>query len=357
MHDFKLGGKTFGFLEPYLIAEIGVNHGGDLGRAKKLIRLAQEGGAHAAKFQTYKADKLASKDSAPAYWDTSQEPTSTQHELFSKYDGFGDREYRELSDYSRTLGIDFLSTPFDLDAVDQLDPLMSLFKIASADLTNMPLLRKIGSKQKPVLLSVGASSHEEISKSVETLLSSGSTQLTLLHCVLNYPTPKQHAQLAQIQVLQAKFGERVSVGYSDHVPPNDDGSMPALEIASLAGARVIEKHFTDDKTAKGNDHYHAMNSKELSNFRKRLVDYKTLQGSKDLDLQIQQTAISNARRRVFAQKDIAAGEVIKEQSLIALRGNQGLEIAKWDNAIGAVALTNIAAGAPINYSDFEKQDS
>lgn len=357
MHDFKLGDNTYGFLNPYLIAEIGVNHGGDLNRAKQLILLAHQGGAHAAKFQTYKADKLASKETAPAYWDTSEEPTATQHELFSKYDGFGEAEYKELWAYSKSLGIDFLSTPFDLEAVDQLDPLMPLFKIASADLTNVPLLRKIASKQKPVLLSVGASSHEEINNSVEILLGSGVRQLTLLHCVLNYPTPKEHAQLAQIPVLQEKFGDRVSIGYSDHVRPNDDGSMPALEIAALAGARVIEKHFTDDKTAKGNDHYHAMNSEDLSRFTQRLADYKSLQGGEVLDLEIQKTAIGNARRRVFAARYIEAGSEITEDSLIALRGNQGLEIANWDWVVGSTSVRSISAGEPVSAADFEKPGS
>ena len=175
-----------------------------------------------------------------------------------------------------------------------------------------------------MLMSVGASSHEEISNSVEILKEAGATQITLLHCVLNYPTPKEHAQLAQIPVLIEKFGEEVSIGYSDHVRPNDDGSMPALEIAALAGARVIEKHFTDDKTAKGNDHYHAMNSEDLYRFMSRLADYESLQGGPELDLEVQKTAIGNARRRISAAEPIAAGSAITEQSLIALRGNKGL---------------------------------
>ena len=352
MLDFDLNGVSYGFLNPYLIAEIGVNHGGDLQRAKKLIKLAHEGGAHAAKFQTYKADKLASKETAPAYWDTSEEPTQTQHELFSKYDGFGEKEYLELADYCSELGIDFLSTPFDLESVDLLDPLMPLFKIASADLTNVPLLRKVGAKKKPVLMSVGASSHEEISNSVEILKLAGATQITLLHCVLNYPTPKQHAQLAQIPILIEKFGADVSIGYSDHVRPNDDGSMPALETAALAGARVIEKHFTDDKTAKGNDHYHAMNSEDLSRFNDRLVDYQALQGEQKLDLEVQKTAIGNARRRISASAEISAGSVITEDSLIALRGNQGLEISQWDSVIGKTATRDIAQGESISEGDF-----
>lgn len=352
MLDFHLNEKTYGFLDPYLIAEIGVNHGGDLNRAKSLIKLAHQAGAHAAKFQTYKADKLASKETAPAYWDTNEEPTKTQHELFSKYDGFGKKEYEELADYCNQLGIDFLSTPFDLEAVDQLDPLMPVIKIASADLTNIPLLRKIASKQKPVLLSVGASTHEEIERSVEILLNSGASSLTLLHCVLNYPTPKEHAQLAQIPILIEKFGDKVSIGYSDHVKPNDDGTMPAVETAVLAGARVIEKHFTDDKTAKGNDHYHAMDSEDLSRFSERLTDYKTLQGGAELDLEVQQMAIGNARRRIFAQVSIAKDAVIDEDSLIALRGNQGLEISNWDLVIGNKATRDISEGEPIKDSDF-----
>jgi N-acetylneuraminate synthase len=352
MLDFQLNGNTYGFLNPYLIAEIGVNHGGDFDRAKKLIRLAHEGGAHAAKFQTYKADKLASKETAPAYWDTNQEPTLTQHELFSKYDGFGTKEYEELADYCNQLGIDFLSTPFDLDAVDELNSLMPVIKIASADLTNIPLLRKIASKQKPVLLSVGASSHEEIERSAEILLGSGASSLTLLHCVLNYPTPKQHAQLAQIPVLIETFGDKASIGYSDHVRPNDDGTMPALETAALAGARVIEKHFTDDKTAKGNDHYHAMNSQDLRRFTERMQDYKTLQGAAELDLEVQQMAIGNARRRIFAKASIAKDSVIDEESLIALRGNQGMEITNWDLVIGKKATRDILEGEPIIDSDF-----
>ena len=352
MLDFHLNGKTYGFLDPYLIAEIGVNHGGDLERAKTLIKLAHEGGAHAAKFQTYKADKLASKETAPAYWDTNEEPTSTQHELFSKYDGFGTEQYLELAEYCNQLGIDFLSTPFDLDAVDDLDSLMPAIKIASADLTNIPLIRKVASKKKPVLLSVGASTHQEIERSVEILLESGAQSLTLLHCVLNYPTPKDHAQLAQIPVLIEKFGNRVSIGYSDHVRPNPDGSMPAVETAVLAGARVIEKHFTDDKTAKGNDHYHAMNSEDLMRFTEKLQDYKALQGGKELDLQVQQTAIGNARRRIFVASAISAGEKITEEKLIALRGNQGIEISNWDSVIGKTATRDLSESEPLENSDF-----
>ena len=169
---------------PYIIAEIGVNHEGDIALAKRLIREAKDGGAHAAKFQSYKANKIASKNS-PAYWDQSKEPTDSQFKLFQKYDGFGEAEYKELAEYCRTLGIDFMSTPFDLDAVDFLAPLMPAFKIASADITNVPLIRKCAGTGKPLIISTGAATLSEIELALTTAKQAGARNVALLHCVLN----------------------------------------------------------------------------------------------------------------------------------------------------------------------------
>ena len=140
--------------KPYVIAEIGVNHEGSMQQAKMLIEQAKQGGADAAKFQSYKAGTLASKHS-PSYWDTSKEATRSQYELFQKYDGFGPQEYVELADHCQQVGIDFISTPFDDQAVEFLDPLVPFFKVASADLTNTPFLRKIGAKQNPLYSQLG----------------------------------------------------------------------------------------------------------------------------------------------------------------------------------------------------------
>ena len=143
MVSIKLGSTTVTPTgRPYVIAEIGVNHEGSLATAKQLIELAHQGGAHAAKFQSYKANTLASKQS-PAYWDTTKEATLSQHELFQKYDNFGAAEYIELAAHAKKVGIDFISTPFDDEAVDYLAPLVSFYKIASADITNIPLLRRV----------------------------------------------------------------------------------------------------------------------------------------------------------------------------------------------------------------------
>jgi sialic acid synthase SpsE len=351
--DFELNGRTFGYLNPYLIAEIGMNYEGSMTRAKEMIEQVARAGGHAAKFQTYKADKLAAKHTSPAYWDTNAEPTKSQHELFQRFDAFGPEEYAELAKHANDLGIDFMSTPFDLDAVDFLTPLMPVTKVASADLTNIPLIRKIAKTGNPVVMSVGAGSHDEMDRAIDEVLSNGAPSLTLLHCVLNYPTPRENAHLSQIKVLQERYADRVSIGYSDHVKPESDGSVPALEIAALYGARVIEKHFTDNKLGHGNDHYHAVDEKDLSNFVARLALYRELHGDGNLHLENQGSAISNARRRVIAAKTIAAGSIIQESDLIALRSNVGIEIYDWDQVIGKKAKRDIQQDAPVTWEDLE----
>jgi len=351
MIDFELNGRTFGYLNPYLIAEIGVNHEGSLERAKQMIEQVARSGGHAAKFQTYKAETLAAKNTSPAYWDQTKEPTSSQYELFQRWDNFGPHEYAALAKHCRSVGIDFMSTPFDLDAVDMLTPLMPLTKVASADLTNIPLLRKIGKTHRPTVMSVGASSLDEIARSLDVLLDAGAPSVTLLHCILNYPTPRENAQLSQIQVLQEQFGHRVAIGYSDHVKPEDDGSVPALEIAAIYGARVIEKVFTDNKNGVGNDHYHAVDEADLKAFTEKLALYRTLYGTREHRLDAQQKAISNARRRVIAVRDLPVGHVISENDLIALRSNIGIEIANWDDVIGATVTEAVAADMPIEWKN------
>jgi sialic acid synthase SpsE len=347
---FVLGTRTFGFLHPYVISEIGVNHEGDIDRAKRMIDAVADAGGHAAKFQTYKADKLAAKDTSPAYWDRSKEPTATQHELFQRLDNFGDREYEELARHCNSVGIDFMSTPFDMEAVDVIAPLAPAMKVASADLTNIPLLRKIGRTKLPVVLSVGASRPDEISVATRELSQAGAASVAILHCVLNYPTPPQEAQLSQIGELQRLFGSDHAVGYSDHVTPGVDGSLPALEMAVLFGSVVIEKHFTDDKSGVGNDHYHAMDGADLKAFLARLAYMQELFGGRPLDLSGQSQAVENARRRIVARHGIAANATLTEDDLIALRSNEGIEIAHWDRVVGSTLRQDVAAGKPLHWS-------
>jgi N-acetylneuraminate synthase len=308
-------------------------------------------GGHAAKFQTYKAELLATADTSPAYWDRSKEQTASQFALFKRWDNFGPAEYEALARHCEACGIDFLSTPFDLSAVGLIARLAPAIKIASADITNIPLLREAGSTSKPVILSVGAARTDEIALAIGTLEAAGGGPITLLHCVLNYPTKPQDAQLAQIVELQRLFGHQCTIGYSDHVAPADYGDMPALELAVMGGAVVIEKHFTDDRSAQGNDHYHAMDASGLARFMKRLAHMRMLWGNGGFDLSGQTAAIENARRRVVSLRSLAAGEAVEAEDLVALRSNQGIEIGHWDRILGRKLRRDVPAGRPLEWED------
>jgi N-acetylneuraminate synthase len=335
------------YLNPYIIAEIGVNHEGSMDLARHLIDEAKEGGAHAVKFQTYKAETIAMRNS-PAYWDQTKEPTASQFELFKKYDTFQLDDYAKLAEHCVTVGIDFLSTPFDLASVGYLDPLVDIHKIASADITNVPLLRAVASKEKPVILSTGAASLPEIAHSIDVLTAAGATDLILLHCVLNYPTPPDHAQLGLIGRLKQAF-PLYPVGYSDHTIPGKD--MAAMQVAVLLGAVVLEKHFTHDKSLPGNDHYHAMTKDDLAAFVARLTEIKVLVGSGPRKLCWEEPARANARRSLVAARALRAGETIREDCLVAKRPASGLSPIYWDDAVGSRAFRDINEDEPLSWAD------
>jgi len=335
---------------PYIIAEVGVNHEGSLEKAKALIRLAKEGGAHAAKFQTYKAKSLASKKS-PAYWDLTKEPIRSQYELFKKYDKFGEREYEILADYCLKIGIDFLSTPFDDRAVDFLFPLIPCFKIASADITNFPLLRKIATKGKPMLLSTGASTLAEIDMAVFELERSGCESLALLHCVLNYPTPTENAHLNMIGGLQRAYPDCL-LGYSDHTLP--DHNMLILTTAYLKGARIIEKHFTYNKNLPGNDHYHAMDIDDLKRFKENLTLLQKAEGeTHKAPLSSETIARKNARRSIVLKKPVERNMRLSENELICKRPACGISAIYWDEVIGRKVVRNFPEDHILSWSDLK----
>ena len=337
---------------PYIIAEIGVNHGCSLKRAKKLIFLAKKGGAHAAKFQTYKADKLAAKKSK-AYWDLKKEPTKSQYELFLKYDKFNKNEYKILFNYCRKIGIDFLSTPFDIDSVDILNPLVPAFKISSSDITNYPLIKKIAQKKKPILLSTGASSIKEIRNAVSIIKKNGVKKIVIMHCILNYPTKNFDANLKMINSLKDEFPKFI-MGYSDHTLP--DYNMVNLTTAFVFGAKVIEKHFTMNKKLKGNDHYHSMDYKDLKklviNLKKIIVSFGKLQKKQMIKSEL--IAKKNARRSIVVNNDVKKNQIIKENDLICLRPGVGISAVEWNFVVGAKAKRNLKSGNLLQWRDIKK---
>jgi sialic acid synthase SpsE len=338
---------------PYLIAEIGVNHESSMDQARRLIDLAKEGGADAAKFQSYKADTLASKHS-PAYWDTCNEPTRSQHELFSKYDRFGPDEYNALAEHCNQVGIDFLSTPFDDAAIEFLDPLISFFKIASADITNIPFLRKVAGKKKPVLLSTGASTLREIDVAVETLTKAGCEQIALLHCILNYPTKNENAHLSMIEGLKQSYPHHI-VGYSDHTLP--DETMTSLVSSYLLGAVILEKHFTHDKTLPGNDHYHAMDVNDLKRFVEVAQRVRELLGPSALKEPIATEEVSrlNARRSIVLIKDLPAGHMLSADDITYKRPGTGISPLHWDEVLGTKTTQALDADHVLQWQDLAKQ--
>ena len=333
---------------PYVIAEAGVNHEGSLDIAKRLIDEAAESGAQAIKFQTYKADTIASKDS-PYYWDLSKEPTRSQHELFKKYDKFWKNEYERLAKYCQSANIEFMSTPFDIESAKFLNDLMPLFKISSSDITNLPFIEFMCDFKKPIILSTGASYLWEIQQTVELIEKKGN-ELCLMHCVLNYPTPNEHANIAMIKDISNNFPKAVT-GYSDHTLPE---SMDTCLYAWILGAKIIEKHFTHDKSLPGNDHYHAMDKEDLKLFWNKVKHAEVLLGKEKItSLSSEEPARKNARRSLVANCNISKGETISKNHLTWKRPAHGISPKFINQIIGKVSIKDIPVDTVLKWNYFE----
>ena len=333
---------------PYMIAEAGVNHEGSMDIAKRLVEEAKEGGADAIKFQTYKADTLASRHS-PAYWDTTKEPTKSQHELFSKHDKFWKDEMVQLKKHCDQVGIEFMSTPFDIESAQFLNDLMNVYKISSSDLTNKPFIEFMCGFNKPIILSTGASDLWEIQQAVGWIEKFGNP-LALLHCVLNYPTDDKDANLGMILGLKRAFPDKI-IGYSDHTLPND---MKVCEMATLLGSVIIEKHFTHDKSLPGNDHYHAMDKEDLKLFNKNLDRTFEILGNFRVEaLEEEEPARLNARRSLVAARTISAGSTITRDDLTFKRPAHGISPRNIEELLGKTAREKIEEDSVLQWGMFE----
>ena len=332
--------------KPYVIAEMGVNfydtakilNISPLEAAKHYVDKAAEAGCDCAKFQSYKAETIVSKNS-PAYWDLTKESTKTQYELFRKYDSFNEKDYEELCEYTHAKGMDFTSTPFDYASADYLEKMVDFYKISSSDLSNIPFIRYIGKKGKPVYISVGAAYLSEVDVAVRTLKECGCKDIVVMHCVLSYPTAPSDANLRIIETLKKSFPD-VKVGFSDHVVPDD--SMMTLATAYLLGAEVIEKHFTLDKSLPGNDHYHAGNPED---FKKAIANFKwidTVLGSGEKTvLDCEMVPRREARRSLVLTRDMRAGEEVKEEDIMPKRPGTGISPEYIDIVVGRSVVKDL----------------
>lgn len=343
----EFNADPFQVKRPYLIAEAGVNHEGSMDLAKRLIEEAKEGGAHAIKFQTYKANKIASKNS-PSYWDTNKEKTTSQFELFKKYDSFWKSEYEKLKSICDDFDIEFMSTPFDVDSANFLNDLMDVFKISSSDITNLPFIEFLCEFKKPILLSTGASYLWEIQQAVETV-EKYDLPLCLLHCILNYPTEDKNANLGMILDLKQKFPKALP-GYSDHTLPKE---MEVLKTANILGAVVLEKHFTHDKTLPGNDHYHAMDKDDMKHFFQEIDKTYELIGSQSkVALPSEELSRQNARRSLVAAQNIKKGDIVEKSMLTWKRPAYGVSPKDINSVIGKEAVENISEDTIIQWNMF-----
>ena len=330
--------------EPFLIAEIGVNYYdiakkeniSNMDAAKLMVREAKDAGCNAVKFQSYKANTIASKNS-PAYWDTNEEPTTSQYELFKKFDSFGEEEYREIADYCREIGIMFLSTPFDFDSIDYLDEFMEVYKISSSDLTNIPFIKKIAEKGKDIIISTGASNLDEIKLAIDTIeetndkYKNGEAGIGIMHCVLSYPTDNSDANLLMIKNLKDLY-----------------------TTAYLYGATILEKHYTLDKTLQGNDHYHGMDPEDIRKFKKNVELIKTINGQYDkVPLPCEGESRKQARRSIIAKEEIKEGTIITEDMLTYKRPGTGISPMELSNVLGKKAKTDISEDELLKYEDLE----
>lgn len=339
----KIVGKGYGC---YIIAEIGSNFDGSLEKAKKLIKLAKDSGADAAKFQSFKTDELLSKG---GFKKKTAFQTKWNKSVWEVYrDAELPREWhRELNKHAKKVGIHFFSSPWDFEAVDILDKLnVPAFKIGSGDITYHEILKYIASKDKPVLLATGASTIEEVNEAIKVIRKEGNEKIILLHSVVQYPSPIKDANLKVLNTLREKF--QLNVGYSDHSP----GSLIALGSVSL-GACVIEKHFTINENLTGPDHPHSMDPKSFKEMvlNIRLLEVALGNGIKRIESSEKETRVIQ-RRGIWTIKSIRKGEYFTRDNIKALRPVNGLPASEYEKMIGKSAKRSYKSFEPIRLSDF-----
>ena len=342
----KIGSLDLNNTNVTVIAEAGVNHNGDMNIAKKLIESAANSGAKIIKFQTYKAEKLTTKN-APKFWDWKDDHASNQFESYSTLDSFGKAEYTSLKLMCDDNGIEFMSTPFDFEAVDMLFSLgVRAFKIASCDITNLEFIHYISKTNLPIFLSTGASEIDEIKTALEFL---GDSEVCIMHCTLCYPTEIKDSNLLAILDLKSHFPEKL-IGLSDHTR----GTLVASTSVAL-GVRVIEKHFTiDNQLLLSPDHAFANNATELAelvNNSNQVLLSLGEPGKKVLECEI--PARKYARRSVVAERDIALGEVFTRQNISIKRPGTGLAPISMLQILGRTASRQILKDELLDWNSIE----
>jgi sialic acid synthase SpsE len=349
MKRFKIGDRWLGEGEPcYIVAEAGSNHNGSYEQALRLIDVAVEARADAVKFQTFKAARMYPRSAGTSdYLNTPK----------AIYDIIEDMEMPDewvprLAGYCRERGIAFLSSALDEGSADLLDPYVPAFKVASYEMTHLPLLRHIARKRKPIIMSTGTATLEEVVRSVEAIVDEGSGQIVVLQCTARYPAPLQAVNARAMLTIREAIGR--PVGLSDH----SRDAIVAPAAATALGASLIEKHFTLSNRLPGPDHLFAVEPDELVRLvhTVRAVEEALGHGRKET-LPEERELHAFARRSVFATRNIQAGEVITADNIAVLRRGKvgyGLIPDEYDNLLGRVAARHIPAETLIRWADVER---
>jgi N,N'-diacetyllegionaminate synthase len=317
-----------------IIAEAGVNHNGSMSMAKRLIEVASLAGADFVKFQTFNADRLVTLSARKAQYQISAENEhESQHEMLRKLE-LTQSMHEELLTHCNSHGIGFLSTGFDVQSIDLLIKLgQKMFKIPSGELTNLPFLQYIGKLNKDVILSTGMSNMDEIGSAIEVLERAGTARakITVLHCTTAYPVPIEDVNLHAMCSIQEKFN--VKIGYSDHTL----GTEIPIAAAAL-GARVIEKHFTIDRSLPGPDHKASLEPQELTAMIEGIRKIEKALG--DGEKRVMPSELKNiqvARKSIVASNQIKSGEIFTEENLTTKRPGTGISPMKLPALIGRLA--------------------
>lgn len=352
MVKIKIGNKLLGENEPcFTIAEAGANHDGNLENAFKLIDAAKEAKVDSIKFQTYKASKLTTK-TAPKYWKHGKN-NETQFDVFKKLDNFEYDDWKQIFAYAKEKNILCFSTPFDNDSVNLLYSLgVPAFKIASADITDIPLIELIASKQLPILISTGMASNNEVLEAIQTIENQGNHEIVIMHCITSYPTNAEDANLEMIHTLKKQFPNYV-IGFSDHTI----GTTVAL-CSTFYGSKCIEKHFTyDKKLTTSPDHRLSL---DVNDFQKlihelRISEISVGSGIRE-NFESESEAVKFARRSLVSKIKINKGTKITEDMLEIKRPGTGIPPKFFSKICGYLAQRDIDEDTTIQWEDILKEN-
>lgn len=351
MEKIKIGNKIIGRNYPvFIIAEAGINHQGSFRLAKRLVGIAALAGADAVKFQTYKTDELVTRYAAYAKYQKRITPLrASQYEMLRSLE-LSRKTFQKLSEYSKQAGIMFLSTPFDFESADFLEQLgVPAFKLSSSEVTNLPLLEHIARKHKPILLSTGMSSMQEIKEAVNAIRFQGNKDIILLQCTSSYPVVPEYVNLRVVSTLKETFS--LPVGFSDHTL-----SIVIPSVAVALGACIIEKHFTIDRNLPGPDHKASLEPDQLREMIKHIREAETALGSSikkivSIELDTRQVA----RRSVVARVPMPKGTLIKGEMLAFKRPGTGLAPKYFYKIVDTRAKFNIKKDEQISWKMLDRK--